>query len=87
MTKAKTITVNIHEAKTQFSKYLKKAEKGQTIIVCRRNVPIAEIRATSTSPAIDRKKWFGMDKGKVTIAPEFFDPMPDDFLAYFDGSK
>jgi antitoxin (DNA-binding transcriptional repressor) of toxin-antitoxin stability system len=85
--KAKTITVNIHEAKTQFSKYLKKAEKGQIIIVCRRNVPIAEIRAMSSSPVVDRKKWFGMDKGKVMIEPEFFDPIPDDFLAYFDGRK
>lgn len=69
--KAKTIKVNIHEAKTQFSKYLKKAENGQTIIVCRRNVPIAEIRATPVIPVVDRKKWFGMDKGKVVSSRSF----------------
>lgn len=79
------IKVNIHEAKTHFSKYVKKAQKGQTIVLCRRNVPIAEIRPLPTDA--DRRKAFGAAKGKVVIPPEFFDPMPDDFLAYFDGRK
>ncbi len=78
------IKVNIHEAKTHLSKYLKKVEKGQTVILCRRNVPIAELRPTV---AADRKRAYGMDKGKIVIHPEFFDPMPDEFLAYFDGRK
>ena len=38
------IRLNIHEAKTHLSKYLAKLEKGETILLCRRNEPIAEIR-------------------------------------------
>ena len=38
------IKVNIHEAKTHLSKYLALIEKGETVIFCRRNIPIAEVR-------------------------------------------
>ena len=38
------IRLNVHEAKTHLSKYLAKLEKGETILLCRRNQPIAEIR-------------------------------------------
>jgi prevent-host-death family protein len=78
MAKSKTITINIHEAKTHLSKYLKKAEKGQRIVVCRRNVPIA-VLGPMASPGVDRAKAFGMDKGKVSLYPEFFDPMIEEF--------
>jgi prevent-host-death family protein len=76
------IKVNIHEAKTHLSKYLRKAEKGQQIVVCRRNVPIAVLGPT-VAPVVDRRKGFGSAKGKVVIHPEFFDPMPEEFLEYF----
>ena len=82
MAGTKTIHINIHEAKTHLSKYLKKAEKGQRIVVCRRNVPIAAL-GPMVAPVADRARLFGMDKGKTIIPPEFFDPMPEDFLAYF----
>lgn len=79
------IKVNIHEAKTNLSKYLKKVEKGQRVVLCRRNVPVAELRLVPAKKG--KNPLFGMDKGKIVIHPEFFDPMPDDFLAHFDGRK
>jgi prevent-host-death family protein len=82
MAGTKTIHINIHEAKTHLSKYLRKAEKGQRIVVCRRNVPIAVLGPT-VAPAVDRSKGFGSARGKVIIPPEFFDPMPEEFLEYF----
>ena len=36
--------LNIHEIKDQFSKYIEMVEGGETIVVCKRNVPVAEIR-------------------------------------------
>src|SRR6266699_3220106 len=36
--------LNIHEIKDQFSKYIDMVESGQTIVVCKRNIPVAEIR-------------------------------------------
>ncbi|HLW77758.1 MAG TPA: hypothetical protein VKS01_12250 [Bryobacteraceae bacterium] len=77
--------MNIHEAKTHLSKYVKKAQKGQRIVLCIRNVPVAELR--SLPKESDRKAGYGAAKGQVVIHPEFFDPMPDEFLAYFDGRK
>ncbi len=79
------IKADIHDAKTHFSEYLEKVAKGETVVVCKRNVPIAEIRPF----AAGKKKLrpIGLDKGKFTLPDEFFDPLPDEFLAYFDGRK
>ena len=38
------IRINIAEAKSRLSNYLERVERGETIILCRRNVPIAGIR-------------------------------------------
>lgn len=79
------IRLNVHEAKTHLSAYLNRVEEGETIILCKRNVPIAEIR-----PLPKRRKKprpIGLHKGEVEIPPAFFEPMPDEFLAYFRGEK
>jgi prevent-host-death family protein len=81
------IKVNVHQAKTNFSKYLEKVAKGQTITVCKRNVPIAELRPISAKG--DPKRLLGYDKGRLVIPPEFFEPLPDDLLDIdaFSGLK
>ena len=38
------IRINIAEAKTHLSRYLISVEDGETILLCRRNMPVAEIR-------------------------------------------
>jgi antitoxin (DNA-binding transcriptional repressor) of toxin-antitoxin stability system len=35
------IKINIHEAKTHFSPYLVNLDQGETILLCKRNVPVA----------------------------------------------
>jgi antitoxin (DNA-binding transcriptional repressor) of toxin-antitoxin stability system len=42
------IWLNLCEAKTHLSGCLERVEKGETIILCRRNRPIAEIRPLSS---------------------------------------
>ncbi len=39
------IYVNIGAAKTNLSRYLEAAENGETVIICRNNVPVAELKA------------------------------------------
>ena len=39
------IRVNVAEAKAHLSRYLESVERGETVVLCRRNVPVAEIRA------------------------------------------
>jgi len=75
--------VNVHEAKTRLSHYLDKVESGETMILCRYNQPVAEVRPVKTK-AKRRKRVFGVDDG-FGVSPEFFKPLPDDLLRLFHG--
>jgi antitoxin (DNA-binding transcriptional repressor) of toxin-antitoxin stability system len=77
------IKLNIHEAKTHLSRYLECLAKGKVIVLCRRNVPIAEIRGLP--PERQEPRPIGLARGKVTILPGFHDPLPEDLLAAFEG--
>jgi antitoxin (DNA-binding transcriptional repressor) of toxin-antitoxin stability system len=79
--KSTMIRINIHEAKTHLSRYLAKLAKGETILVCRRNQPIAELRLLP-SPG-GQKRRLGGAKGLLSIPPAFFEPLPDDLLQGF----
>jgi antitoxin (DNA-binding transcriptional repressor) of toxin-antitoxin stability system len=77
------IRLNIHEAKTHLSRYLARLKKGETIILCKRNQPIAEIRAL-LSPRL-QKRPIGLAKGQLTVPKEFFEPLPEEFVRAFQG--
>jgi antitoxin (DNA-binding transcriptional repressor) of toxin-antitoxin stability system len=77
------IKLNIHEAKTHLSRYLKHLEAGETILLCRHNVPIAEIRPLP--PQRNTPRPLGTAKGKVKVPPEFFEPLPEEILRGFEG--
>jgi antitoxin (DNA-binding transcriptional repressor) of toxin-antitoxin stability system len=77
------IRLNIHEAKTHLSRYLGRLAKGEVIVLCRRNVPIAEIRGVSPRP--DRPRPFGLDRGRFQVPDSFFEPLPDEVLDAFEG--
>lgn len=76
------IRLNIADAKTHLSRHLDRVEQGETIILCRRNVPIAEIRPLPQPPRKPRP--VGIDRGMV-VPPEFFEPLPDELLQAFEG--
>jgi len=76
------IRVNIADAKAGFSRYLERVENGEIVILCRRNVPIAEIRPIARLP--EKPRPVGIDRG-MAIPPSFFEPLPDDLLDAFDG--
>lgn len=77
------IRVNIAEAKAHLSRYLERVEKGETLVLCRRNVPIAEIRPLPRPPVEPRP--VGVDRG-MTVPPSFFAPLPEDLLDAFEGA-
>lgn len=77
------IKLNIHEAKTHLSRYLERVEQGETIILCKRNVPIAEIRPLPSSPR--KKRRIGLSKGRIEIPDSFYEPLPPEILAAFYG--
>ena len=64
--------INVHEAKTQFSKLLEKAHAGQEIILAKAGKPYARmVPLASAAP----KRQRGRVKGIIDDA--FFDPLPD----------
>jgi prevent-host-death family protein len=79
------IRLNIHQAKTHLSRYLDRVQKGEVIVLCKRNVPIAEIRGLP--PTSSKPRPLGFGKGTATLRPEFFEPLPDDELAAFEGES
>jgi len=79
------IRLNIHEAKTHLSRYLPRLEAGETIILCKRNVPIAEIKPIEKRRAEPRE--LGFMKGQFEVTDAFFEPLPDDLLAAFEGRE
>jgi antitoxin (DNA-binding transcriptional repressor) of toxin-antitoxin stability system len=71
------IKLNVHEAKTHLSKYLAKLKAGVRILLCKRNSPIAAITALP-EPAT-RARPIGLAKGRFSIPPGFFEPLPEAF--------
>jgi len=78
------IRLNVHEAKTHLSRYLNRVEAGETIVLCRHNRPVAELRPIGTKTSHGRRR-FGIDEGKFEIPPEFFEPLPEELMRYFSG--
>jgi prevent-host-death family protein len=79
------IRINVHEAKAHLSRYLAKVEKGERVVICRRNAPVAELRAVARRRVAPRP--VGLDKGRLHVGPEFFEPLPEDLLALFEGRE
>ncbi|MGO8759487.1 MAG: type II toxin-antitoxin system Phd/YefM family antitoxin [Terracidiphilus sp.] len=71
------LTVNIFEAKTQLSRLIASAEKGDDVIIARAGKPVA--RLTRLEPAKKPIRFGGL-KGKIWIADDFDAPLPEDFL-------
>ena len=76
------VTVNVHEAKTNLSHLLKQVEAGEEVVIARNGKPVA--RLVKTGGKIGKRK-FGIMKGKITIPDSFFDPLPEEELALWEG--
>lgn len=75
--------VNLFEVKARLSEYLDRVERGEQVIICRRNRPVAELRRV-TSPRTTPRP-VGGAKDDFTLPRAFFEPLPEDLLDAFDG--
>jgi prevent-host-death family protein len=60
--------VNIHEAKTHFSRLIQRVEAGEEIVIARAGKAVAKLVAV-LSPGQTRP--VGMDRGKIWMADDF----------------
>ena len=61
--------VNIHEAKTHFSKLLAQVSAGEEIIIAKAGRPVA--RLGPIEPKVAKKRVPGIDKGKIWMSEDF----------------
>jgi prevent-host-death family protein len=69
-----TSTINVHEAKTHFSKLLARVAAGEKIVIAKAGKPVAILSPVEQRPA---KRELGFDAGKFKIPPDFDDPLPE----------
>lgn len=66
-------TVNIHEAKTQLSKLVDQAVKGESFVIAKAGKPLVKVAALD-APAAPRR--LGFLKGEISV-PDDFNRMGD----------
>ena len=77
-------TVTIHQAKTQLSKLIARAEAGEEIVIARGKEPVARLTAVNTQKLRPAP---GVLKGQLQIPDSFFfDPLPEEELKLWEGS-
>ena len=72
--------VNMHEAKTHLSRLVERVEAGEEIVIGRSGKPVAKL-----VPYVDARpaRRPGALKGKIWIADDFDDDLPNDVLESF----
>ena len=66
--------MNVHEAKTHFSKILEQVEQGEEVVIARAGTPIAKVVPIGGSP----KRTLGGLRGEVTVSDDFDASLPWD---------
>ncbi len=75
--------VNIADAKARLTEYIKRVEAGETVILARRNQPVAELRPISRK--LDSPRPMGLCAGDFEVPHDFDEPLPETVLKDFEG--
>jgi prevent-host-death family protein len=73
MAKAHTI----HAAKTQLSRLIARARRGEVVVIARGSQPVAKLVGLEDA---EPKRQFGAMRGRARVGRAFFDRLPDDEL-------
>lgn len=79
------LRINIHQAKTHLSAYLKRLRAGEVIVICNRNKPVAEIR--SLPKPLGKRRPIGLEAGRLRVPESFFAPLPEEVIEAFSGGR
>ena len=72
----------VHQAKTQLSKLIAAALAGEEVVIARGDKPV--VRLTALEPP-RKPRVFGAFKGEFALTDAFFEPLPDDEVALWNG--
>ncbi len=74
--------VNIHEAKTHFSKLIAQVLCGEEVIIAKSGKPVAQIIPITLDSSTRTP---GSAKGKIVVHDDFMDPLPEDVQETFES--
>jgi prevent-host-death family protein len=76
------VNVNVYAAKTNLSRLIDRAERGEEIVITRNGRPVAKLVPATTS---QKPRKLGTLKGRIRIRRDFDAPLPDELLDAFEG--
>jgi len=76
--------VNVHDAKTHFSRLLDRAEEGEEFVIAKAGRPVARLGPLARQ---EKKRRLGLLDGKFKIPDDFNAPLPDEVIAAFEGRR
>lgn len=78
--------VNIFEAKAKLTECIEAAAAGERVLICKRNHPVAELRAVPGARTTPRM--VGGAAGRLNVPAAFFDPLPEEVVSsFFPGGE
>ncbi|MEJ2685562.1 MAG: type II toxin-antitoxin system Phd/YefM family antitoxin [Candidatus Sulfobium sp.] len=75
-------TVNVHDAKTHFSRLITRVESGEEIVIARAGKPVARLVPLGGKTG---KRVPGTAKGRIIVGKDFLEPLPDEVLKDFEN--
>jgi prevent-host-death family protein len=78
-------TVNIHQAKTQLSKLIEEASKGESFIIAKAGKPVVRVTALS-APTAAQVRRLGFMAGQISV-PDDFDRMGQEEIERMFGEE
>jgi prevent-host-death family protein len=74
--------VNVHEAKTRFSKLIRRVQLGEEVIIAKAGKPVARLVPFEEHPRLRKP---GGAKNQLTIREDFDAPLPPAVLKSFEA--
>ena len=74
--------VNVHDAKTHFSRLLARVQAGEEIVIAKAGRPIARLVPNGCG---QKPRSPGSARGQVTMPEDFHAPLPDHIVSGFSG--
>lgn len=73
--------VNIHDAKTHFSRLIKRAIAGEEITIAKNGKPLLKLVPIEEQ---GRQRVPGLNKDKIEFSEDFSGPLPDEIVDEFE---
>lgn len=76
------IIMTVHAAKTNLSKLIERAEAGEEVVIARGQTPVVRLVPVNRPETARR---FGAMRGRARTTKTFFEPLPPDEIAAWEG--